>query len=135
MEQKHLVTIIRRSCVTDKVIWIYRGPSQIAAKKAYYRARCKEIERVCHWQEVTNRRRTNINDLINHFLAELPITAVLTDEQKEILYKIRKISNQDIRCDTEFYEHIRAVEREKMNDRNIRRKMRERNLQNHDYDK
>ncbi len=126
MEQKHLVTIIRRSCVTDKVIWIYRGPSQIAAKRAYYRARCKEIERVRHWAEATNRRRTNINDLINHFLAELPITAVLTDEQKETLCKIQNICNQDIMCDTEFYEHIRAMERQKTYDRNIRRRMRER---------
>lgn len=128
MEHKHLVTIIRRSCLTDKVVWIYRGPSHAAARRAYYRARFKEIERVRHWAEATNRRRSNINALINSFLAELPITTVLTDEQKEILYKIRKISNQDIRCDTEFYEHIRAVERQKMNDRNIRRKMRERNL-------
>lgn len=126
MEQKHLVTIIRRSCVTDKVIWIYRGPSQIAAKRAYYRARCKEIERVCHWQEVTNRRRSNINLLINNLLADLPIMTSLTSEQEEVLRQIQEICNQDIRHDTEFYAHIRAMERQKTSDRNIRRRMRER---------
>lgn len=133
MKYKNPVTIIRRSCLTDKVVWIYRGPSEIAAKRAYYRARSKELERVRRWQEITDRRRSNINALINYTLADLPITAVLTQEQKETLRQMQKISNQNIKCDTEFYDHIRALEEQKKADCDIRRKMRERNIQNPDY--
>lgn len=133
MKHKNLVTIIRKSCLTDKVVWIYRGPSEAAAKRAYYRARSKELERVRHWQEVTSRRRSNINALINYTLADLPITAVLTPEQKETLRQMQKICSQDIRCDTEFYDHIRALDHQKEIDRDIRREMRERNRQNRDY--
>lgn len=127
MKNKHLVTVIRRSCLTDKIVWIYRGQSEIAAMRAYYRARSHELERVNRWQELNNRRRSNINTLIDCSLAELPITTVLTPEQKDTLRQIQKICNQDINCDMEFYEHIKALDQQKERDRDIRRRMREEN--------
>jgi aspartate aminotransferase len=37
-KKQHKVTMIRRSCITGKVIWIYRGKSRNAGYQAYHKA-------------------------------------------------------------------------------------------------
>ena len=104
--KKGLVTVIKRSCITGKIVWIYRGPSENAARIAYYRARNREIERVKHWDETCKKRADSIMRLLSNCMAKLPINAQLTKEQEEAARELKAAAEMPMPCHTEFYEHI-----------------------------
>lgn len=105
MKRKYLVTVIRRSCLTGKAVWIYRGPSTVAANRSYQRACKREVERVRRWSSISAIRRQNITRLLNDCIDKLPFTAELTSQQKESAKTLQKLSKQPS-CSREFYEHI-----------------------------
>lgn len=126
MHKRYPVTIIRRSCLTDNAVWIYRGPTHNAARKAYWIACKAEVERVEHWREHVALRTANISRLLSECLAEIPINAELTPEQKKAVRQLQSLMKKGIACHMEFYEHIMEQRRRREEDREIRRQMRER---------
>ena len=124
--KQYNVIVIRRSCLTGKVVWLYRGPSKSAAHVAYHRACKAEIQRVRHWGETAAKRRSNIMRLLNECLDEIPITATLTPQQIEWSRMLRSISKEDIACHREFYDHIIEERRRRDEANKIRQQMRER---------
>lgn len=126
-------TDIRRSCLTGEVVWIYTGPSKAAAWIAYKRACQREVERVRQWCDTVARRKKSILAFLNSCMAGIPITDELPPEKKEAARQLLALSKQNIPCHRSFYDHIIEEQRRKAEDREIRRKMRERD--NHDYDK
>ncbi len=125
MKKRRPVTVILRSCITGNVVWIYRGPSQEAARKAYQRVCRKEIERVRGLGERMARRTAAITRLLTNCLADKPIDAALTPEQQEAARELQAISRKQPECPGEFYDHIMEERRRREEDREIRRRMRE----------
>ena len=117
---------IRRSCITGKVVWVYRGRTKAAAHVAYWRACKAEIERVKQWPEIMARRRAWILKILNDAMANLPIDAELTPEQKQAAKELQAMAKKEPPCDREFYNHIMEERRRRKEDKEIRRKMRER---------
>ena len=126
MKKRPKVTIIRYSCLTGKAVWVYRGPSKGAACLAYWRACKAEIERVHHWSDIVVQRADGIRRLLTQCMADKPIDAELTAEQKEGARQLMAISKKPPVCDREFYDHIMEERRRRAEDREIRRQMRER---------
>lgn len=126
MKCKHIVTILRKSCLTGKVVWIYRGPSKNAARVAYHRACKHELERMKHWSERVARRMTNIARLLSDCMSEIPINADLTPEQKEAAKQLLKLSKENADCHREFYEHVVEERRRRKEADAIRQEMRRR---------
>lgn len=121
-----LVIVVRKSCITGKVVWLYRGKSRAAARTAYWRACREEVRRVHHWSETTAERKANIITLLNACLADLDITDRLTPQQVVAARQLRSLSKEDIASHREFYEHILEERRRRAEDKEIRRQMRAR---------
>lgn len=119
-KQKQVI-VIRRSCLTGRVVWIYRGPSRNAAYVAYHRACRKEVQRVRHWSERNAERRACILRLLNEWLADIPITTPLTPEQVTAAKEIRALARRDIACDHEFYDHIMEERRRRAEAKRLKR--------------
>lgn len=143
--RRHLVTIIKRSCLTGKVVWIYRGASREAGRHAYWKACKKELEKVKQWAERMADRKRRLTLMLgssdsssssgngssgskasgkgssgNMFGGEL------TDEQRKAARELVRMSKQEPPPDMEFYNHIVEERRRRQHDKDIRRKMRER---------
>lgn len=132
----HSVTIILKSCLTGKAVWIYRGPSRNAARLAYWRACRKEVERVRRWTEAAERRRANIMRILTELTAGMPAIAELPPEKRQLAKQLLSLSEKKIPAGGAFYDHIMEEQRRREEDRRIRRQMREReNTPNRDYDK
>ena len=129
MKHNHSVTILRKSCLTGKVVWIYCGPSKNAARAAYWRACQKELERVRLWNEKMQRRRASIRRFLNDCTASLPIDAEMSPDQKEAARQLQAIERKGPDCDKGFYDHVIEERRRRAEDGEIRRQMRERNKQ------
>lgn len=123
MKKHRSVTVILRSCLTGRFVWIYQGPSRDAARKAYLRACEKEIDWVRNRSESMARRTAAITRLLTNCLAEKPIDEELTPEQQEAAKELQAISNKPLECNSEFYGHIMEERRRRKEDREIRRKM------------
>ena len=117
------ILIIRRSCMTGRVVWVYHGASKGSAKWMYFRAHKEEIRRVCQWKKREEQRKQGILTLLNECLADIPVTAALTPQQTDAVRRLRAIANENVPCDSEFYCHIRA---ERIRRNRFRRQMRER---------
>lgn len=126
MKKKRIYRQIVKSCLTGKVVWIYRGPSREAARQAYWRACRKEIERVRRWGEHAARRVADVTRILTECTEGLPINAELTPQQKDAARQLRSIIKSAPECPREFYDHIMEERRRRAEDREIRRKMRER---------
>ena len=113
MKRKKLVTVICRSCLTGKAVWVYQGPSENAARIAYYRACRKEVERVRSWGKIVAQRCQNISRLLSNCMAELPINAELTPVQLAAARRLKEMSKQECPCYREFYDHILEESRRK----------------------
>lgn len=106
-KRKRHITIIRRSCLTGKAMWIYQGTSHEAAKKLYWKACKREIHRVRYlWGLMVARRGKNIARLLTSCTERMPLTAELTPEQKEAARQLQHLAKRVISCDRDFYEHI-----------------------------
>ena len=131
----HSVTIILKSCLTGTAVWIYRGKSRNAARKAYWFACRKEMERVRRMAEAAERRRANVMRMLSELTAGMPATAELPPEKRQLARQLLSLSERKEPAG-EFYDHIMEERRRRDEDREIRRRMREREKQqNRDYDK
>lgn len=133
-KRRHLVTIIKRSCLTGKVVWIYRGASRNAGRHAYWKACKKEMEKVKQWAErMADRKRrltlmlgsSDSNTSGNGSSANM-FGGELTDEQRKAARELVRMSKQEPPPDMEFYSHIIEERRRRQQDKDIRRKMRDR---------
>ena len=103
--KKKQVIVIRKSCLTGKVVWVYRG-TRGAARTAYWRACKREVERVQRWGETAAQRRARIMQLLNECIADVPITSDMPPGQEAAVRQLLRLSKEDIACHREFYEHI-----------------------------
>lgn len=113
MKKKDTVTVIKRSCLTGKAVWFYRGPSMESMRKAYFRACKREIERVHNWSHRMENCNASIRKLLNQCLDGLPINAELSPEQKEASSQLQGIIKRGTPCYREFYDHILEEARRK----------------------
>lgn len=137
MKKNRHVTIILKSCLTGQVVWIYQGPTKGAARLAYWHACRREMERVKHWNETLAQRRRNIQRLLScDSSSSTVLDTGLTDEQREAARQLLAIGKKETDGRSEFYNHIIEERRRRNEDREIRRKMRERDKKsNPNYDK
>lgn len=135
MDKKKLITIIRRSCVNGKPVWIYQGPSRNAAHLAYWRACRNEIERVRNWSKTSQERLHAAEQLLIRCTGT-HLTSALTPSQAAAARQLQKILKTGLPCHLDFYEHIMEERRRMKADREIRRQMRNREkIDNNGYDK
>ena len=120
------VLVIRRSCLTGKIVWVYYGLNKKAAYVAYCRACKEEIKRQRNWEETSEQRKRRILKMLNDCLAEIPITTPLTQDQAAKARELRAIAKEDIACHREFYNHIMEERRRRKEDAKIRTEMRQR---------
>lgn len=106
MKKKRIITIIRRSCLTGIPVWIYRGPSTEAARRAYRLACKKEVRRVRMWMQKVNERRRNLSRFVARLTASLPPESDLTQVQRDALRMLRNMEKAEYVCHRDFYEHI-----------------------------
>lgn len=133
-KRRHLVTIIKRSCLTGKVVWIYRGASREAGRHAYWKACKKELEKVKQWAERMAERKRRLTMVLGMSESSLSgskssgnmFGGELTDEQRKAARELVRMSKQEPPPDMEFYNHIVEERRRRQQDKDIRRKMRER---------
>lgn len=94
------------SCITGKAVWIYPNMCRESIRKAYYRARKFEKERLSGWPQTMARRKGNIL----RFLSDLgvSITANLSAERRDAVRKIAQVAEELPACYRDFYEHIKA---------------------------
>ena len=131
----HGVTVIIKSCLTGRAVWIYRGPSKNASQSAYWRACKYEVERFKRWSKHVARRKANIQRLLTDCTAGIDIAGTMTPEQKAAARRLASLS-EDPAFNREFYDHVVEERRRMERDRKIRRKMRSRDsVGNRDYDK
>ena len=86
----------------------------------------KELERKKNWGETVARRRANIARMLSECTSELAIDAQLTPEQAEAARKLQSLCSKGTEFQSDFYDHIMEERRRREEDREIRRKMRER---------
>lgn len=136
MKHRHLITVIRRSCLTGAAVWVYQGPSRSAAMRAYHRACVKEVRRVRQWVKTAEQRMSNVASLMAACQARLPAGARLTPEQAAAARRLKAIQETAADCHMEFYDHIMEERRRRKIDRQNRRTAIEREKQrNRDYGK
>lgn len=134
--KEYPVTVIRKSCLTGKAVWIYRGPSHNAARIAYWRACKKEIERIRQWPERMARRKAEILAFLSELTANLPPVEEMPPEKRALARKLLAMADEQPDPGRAFYDHIMEERRRKEEDRRIRQAMREREkAQNSGYDK
>lgn len=132
----HNITIILKSCLTGKAVWIYQGASRDAARVAYWRACRKEMERVRRMADAAARRKANIMRMLTELTDGMPAISELPPEKKQLAKQLVALSEKAPATGSAFYEHIMEERRRREEDRRIRRQMREReNTANRDYDK
>ena len=119
-----LMTFVRRSCITGKIVWVCHTTSKGAARLAYWRACRKELERMRQWTKTVSDRCSNIMRFLSDCTAEIPITSSLTTEQTAAARKLKALGPRKEEYHTDFYDHI--VEE---------RRRREGNTKNDSYDK
>ncbi len=113
MKKKHRpYTAIVRSCITGKVVWVYRGTPN-GQRMAYWRACRKEVRRVRMWMQRVNERRREITRFINSCMAALPLTHEMTKEQREAARELQRIEKNEPPCHRDFYDHIMEETRRK----------------------
>ena len=106
--KKH-ITIIKRSCLTGKAVWIYQGASHQTARIAYWKACKREIHRVRYlWGLMEARRGKNIARLLTACTEQMPLTSQLKPEQKKAAQQLQQSAKRGTSCDRDFYEHIVA---------------------------
>lgn len=104
--KRHNTVVIRRSCINDKPVWIYMGPSEGAARLAYWRACKSEVKRIKNWSKTVARRMKNISTLLTNCTASLPMMEAMTPEQEETVRQLQSIGKNEFACHRDFFEHI-----------------------------
>lgn len=108
-KQNGKVLVVRRSCLTGRIVWAYHGTSEDAARKAYWRACKKEIWRVRNWMKRMHRRRRLLLSIVTRSDSGSVSSTVfkqMTPEKQKCARKIMQIVKDEPQADREFYDHI-----------------------------
>lgn len=124
MKKDYNILQILRSCITGTAVWIYRGPSREAARKAYWRACRREAERVRGMAARAAQRKANIMRLLNDCLAGQPITADLPPEKRAAARRLLAIADEKPVARSEFYNHFMEERRRRKKEREQARRLR-----------
>ena len=137
MKEEPKVTVIRYSCVNGKAVWIYQGKSHLAARIKYWRSCKHELTLQRKWPRLMEKRRQNIQHLLDECMSAMPMMGDMTDRQRKAIRTLQSIANNPPVFYTGFYNHICTSRRRKAHDSDIRRKMREKDERdvNRDYGK
>lgn len=123
--QKPLLTILRRSCLTNKAVWLYRGHgTRRYAAVIYCHACSQEEERQYQWGKLMAQRQSYIIHQISELLAGQPLS-MLTQEQQSAVHEMQSIAMQTPQPDTAFYEHFQEMRRRRKEASEWRRRDRE----------
>lgn len=103
----HVVTIIRKSLLTGKAVWLYRGSgTKTAVWNAYDRARRRELERARNWGERMSRRKANILRMLNDCMSGVPINEKLTPEMEDAARRLASLAEKGTSDNQDFFNHI-----------------------------
>ena len=108
-KQNGKVLIVKRSCLTDRIVWVYHGTSEEAARKAYWRACKKEVFRIRNWMNKMIRRRNRLLSIITHgdnSSASSSAFKLTPPEKRKSARKIIQLAKEEPQPDREFYDHI-----------------------------
>lgn len=114
--------VVCKSCLTGHEVWLYLGQASEKSRLVYYRACRKEIERMARWAEKAAQRAQNIQRLMNLCLAQIPINAELTEQQKSAVRTLLAVKKKGMTCDREFYDHVVEEQNRRRTDKEIRAK-------------
>lgn len=93
------VLAVYYSQVTGQAMWLYRG-TRDGIKKAYYRARKREVRRQCSWKNRLKRREQNIRSVIDELLFMQPILTPMSSQQRKALRELKSIATAPVACGT-----------------------------------
>lgn len=108
-KQNGKVLVVKRSCLTGRIVWVYNGSSEDAARKAYWRACKREVWRIRNWMKKMIRRRRRLLSVITHSdsssVSSSAFKQMMPEEQK-LARKIMQLAKGEPQADREFYDHI-----------------------------
>ncbi len=108
-KQNGKVLIVKRSCLTGRIVWVYRGTSEEAARKAYWRACKKEIRRIRDWAKKMSRRRKLLLSIATHGDCDSVSSSVfsqMSSEKRKLARRIIQLAKDMPQPDREFYDHV-----------------------------
>lgn len=108
-KKRKMITIVKHSCLTGKIVWVYRGRSSDGARIAYWRACRKEVRRVRQMMiREAERKKQLLRLLANDGSASssFSIRADMSQEQRKAVREIVKLCKKQLSHGGEFYEHI-----------------------------
>lgn len=103
------VIVIKRSLLTGKIVWVYRGTSYEGARKAYWRACKKEVRRVRQWSQLMLKRKKSLLRLITHSDSSSVSSSTLrkmSPRQRKLAREIIKMAETPPPMCRDFYDHI-----------------------------
>ena len=103
------VVVLKRSCLTGRIVWAYRGDSEEGARKAYWRACKKEVRRVRNWMKRMANRRRQLLRIITHSDSSSVSSSMLKSmnpQQRAAARKIMQLAKREPPLDRAFYDHI-----------------------------
>ena len=118
------ILVLRRSCLTGKVVWLCRAKNRPAANNAYYRAKQAELLLSEKWDSLVDAWRAWLTQVLRAFLDRMAVTDQMADTQVAAARRIQALAREDIPRDTQFLEHIQAEHRFRYEDRIARQNRR-----------
>lgn len=113
-KKKDTKIFIKHSCLTGKVVWVYRGTAE-GARKAYYRACKREVRRVRQWTSAMAARRQHLMKIITGSdSGSSSSTAILkrtSGERRKAVYEILRLGKQPPPQGRAFYDHLKEEAR------------------------
>lgn len=108
-ETRKKITIVKRSCINGKIVWVYHGVSQGAAHFAYWQACKKEVRRVRQWKNKMKERRRKLTHILtggNSSSVSSSVMRTLSDRQRKAAYEMLRLCNKQPVQTGDFYDHI-----------------------------
>lgn len=109
MKREKNIIVVKRSCLTGKIVWIYRGSSYEGARLAYWRACKHEVRRVRSWASRMAERRRQLMRLLtgsDSSSSSSILARKMTPEQRKAAREIIQMGKQPPPRDSAFYDHI-----------------------------
>lgn len=124
-QQKSKILVIRKSCISGKVIWAQLTASKGAGRVLYYQQARKEIERHDNREKLQESRKQKILQLISDFTSQAD-SQNLTKAQRMAIQQLQKLSEENVADDDEFYQHIMRERQLREEAKAIRQQMKRR---------
>lgn len=109
-QKNHIITFVKRSCITGNIVWVYRGKSQEGARKAYWRACKREVRRVRQWMSKMSERKHRLMQILAGGDSSSSYSAYIRDsmssEQHKAVHEIAQMCKTQPPKYGEFYDHI-----------------------------